>query len=315
MRLTSLLLVVIGVVAVFALAMLPVVARGHSPRTLDDQVEWIADRWTAWLLEDCGEALALETLAGPRKELVEGLKARFDAPLTSHEFARVEGCMMGSVDGYRPDWLPLELELRKDVRLNLFMLDYYLAHPMVDEHKARLGGARVFDEVLRQVAEVFYLVQEDLLAELLPSAEDPDRMRPAILAGVLMGGPQQVLYVISDPTKPMFKRPFTPEEMADLRATAKRAAQQARPHLEDMLPVPTEVEFHVVAYLAANETATAMARIFWDEWPPMLSADEQRRLDEAMAERGRTMTPTINSDSLLEESERRLDEAMAERGL
>jgi len=305
----------IVLVAALALAIVPVLARGPGPRTLEEQVEWIADRWTAWLLDDCGEALALETLAGPRKELVEGLRARFDAPLTSQEFARVSGCMMGSVDGYRPDWLPLELELRKGVRLNLFMLDHYLAQPVVDEHKARLGGARVVDEVRKQVAEVFYLVQEELLAELLPLAEDPDTMRPAILAGVLMGGPQHVLYVISDPTKPMFKRPFTPEEMADLRATAKWAAQQARPRLESMLPVPTEVEFDTVAYLAAYEVTRAMWQVFWDEWPPMLSADEQRRLDEAMAERGRTSEPTISSESLLEESERRLDEAIAERGL
>lgn len=290
----------IVLVAALALAIVPVLARGHGPRTLEEQVEWIADSWTAWLLDDCGEALALETLAGPREELVEGLRARFDAPLTSQEFATVEGCMMGSVDGYSPDWLPLELELRKGVRLNLFMLDHYLAQPVVDENKARLGGARVVDEVRKQVAEVFYLVQEDLFAELLPLAEDPDTMRPAILAGVLMGGPQHVLYVISDPTKPMFKRPFTPEEMAELRARAKWAVQQARPRLESR-PVLTGAEFQGVADLAAYEVTKAMWQVFWNEWPPMLSADEQRTLDEAMAERGRTMKSTITYESLLEE--------------
>ena len=278
----------LGLVAVVALAVVPVLARDDGPRTVEEQAECIGESWAAWLWDDCGEALAPETIAGPREELVEGLKARlkvrFEAPLNSEEYAVVKGCMMKGVDGYSASYLPLELELRAMVRQDLYDLDYYLAHPTLDHE--------IYTQVVQQAAEVLYVAQESLLAELMPFAPDADNGRRLILSGVLLGGVQPVVLLIGSPG-PMFKRPYTPEEMAGLRAAAKRAAAEARAQLEDDAlqleamadPEVVELNLHGTASYAAQQVFLALRQVFWDERPPVLSEEEQRELDEATAAR------------------------------
>jgi len=288
------LVVVAGIVlvAALALAIMPVLARSGGPRTVEEQAEWIGETWAAWLWDDCGETLAPETIAGPREELVEGLKARLEAPLNSEQYAMVQSCMMGGVDGYAPTRPPLELELRQSVRQNLYKVDWYLAHPEPD--------TELWTEVGGQVSEVFYVAQEALLAELMPLAPDPDTGRRAVLSGVLLGGVQHVLPLIGSVTIPMFKRPYTPEEMADLRAVAKRAAQWARADLEGDLVELGQSRPYVVspgalesaASRGAQETANALRQVFWDEWPPFLSVQEQRQLEEARVARSSQRGPT-----------------------
>lgn len=285
---------VAGVVllAALALVIVPVYSRGDAPRTVEEQAESIADTWAAWLWDDCGEALAPETIAGSREELVEGLKARYEAPLTTEQFALIQASMLSGVDGYSATYPPLELELRETVRRNLFKLDYYLAHPFPDSEMSY--------QVLKQVAEIFDCFQEDLLASLLPLAEDAERARPPIVAGVLRGGVQEVLPLITDPTTPMFKRLFTAEEMANISAAATAHAQQARANLEatprsDQDFSLGDADFFAVSSNAAHQTANALRRVFWDEWPPMLSADEERQLAEAIGERIRNLRLTTTS--------------------
>jgi len=276
--------VVIALMVWTALA-LPTATSAELPRTVEEQAEFIADTWAAWLWDDCGDALAPETIAGPREELVEGLKARLEAPLNSEQYAMVSGCMMGSVDGYTPIMLPLELELRRDVRVNLYHLDYYLAHPRPDPRIRRQVGV--------QVAEVFYLLQQELIAELAPRTEDPEAAAKTIAGSIFWDGHQLVLGNLMSRTTPVFKRPFTEDEMARLRARVSAIVQPCGQRLEQDLgehptsgsPFVQAVYVETQAGPAASSLASELQGVFWGERPPMLSPREQQLLDEAMAAR------------------------------
>ena len=303
-------LVLMGV-GLWAVMAPPTAMAAELPRTVEEQAEKIGDSWAAWLIEDCGDALPLEALAGPREELVEGVKDLVHEPLTMQEFSIVERCMMSGLGIYTPRRPPHELELRRDVRTNLYNLDYYLANP-----RPLLGEAhslsedpylQVWEEVAGQIAELFYLLQGELTAELAPMMEDPEAAGKAIAGGVLKGGFQLALPNLMSPTTPVFKRPLTEEEMEYLRTGIGEIARRAGDFLEDRLATstvlvhselfgdqlatvhtPREATAEDVggeAGVAASSLAGAMQRVYWDERPPMLSADEQEALQEALAAR------------------------------
>ena len=310
-------LVLMGV-GLWALLAPPTAMAAALPRTVEEQAERIGDLWAAWLIEDCGEALPLETIAGPQEELVEGLKGLFEQALTLQEFSVVEGCMMSGVDGYTPRHPPHELELRRDVRTNLYNLDYYLANPPPDTGEAhRLSEdpyAQVQQQVGFQVAELFYLLQRDLIAELAPSTEDPEAAAKTIAGAVFVNGQALVVLNLYRPRSGVFKRPLTEEEMEGLRAAAWEIVQaSARSFEQGLGPSPEFGQANQLKHEAgpaASLLATMIQRIYWDERPPMLSAEEQRTLDEALATRYSAEEPILSEElTLFDEWFRVWDEA------
>lgn len=281
--------VVIGLGLRAALA-LPTMAT-ELPRTVEEQAEWMGDFWAAWLIEDCGDALPLEAIAGPREELVEGLKARLREPLSIQYFDMVSGCMMGGVDGYTASRPPHELEVRRDVRRNLYNLDWFLSHPPDVTGEARGvsedPSLQVWREVGGQVAELFYLLQRDLIADLAPRTEDPEAAAKTIAGAVFLSGHQLVLVNLLSPTTRVFKRALTVEEMEGLRERVREIVQLCGENFgQDMgLEFGQAIALRHEAGPAASSLATAMQRVYWNERPPMLSRQEQEALDEALAAR------------------------------
>ncbi len=88
-------LLVLAAVGLCATLALPRAMAAELPRTVEEQAEWIADFWAAWLIEDCGEAHPPEAIAGPRQELVQGVKDLVHEPLSIEQFSIVQRCMMG----------------------------------------------------------------------------------------------------------------------------------------------------------------------------------------------------------------------------
>jgi len=282
-------------VGLWALLAAPTAMAAELPRTVEEQAEKIGVLWAAWLIEDCGEALPLEAIAGPRQELVEGVKDLVHEPLTIEQFCIVERCMMGGVDGYTPRRPPHELELRRDVRTNLYNLDYYLANPLPQTGEARGLSEDPFlqvrHEVGGQIAELFYLLQRGLTAELAPLMEDPEAAGNPIAGGIFSQGYQLVLANLLSPATPVFKRPLTSEEMENLRAYVGELVQASSHSLQEQLSWlqtprgPNAQDLYHQAVLAASSVAAATQGVYWDERPPMLSAGEQQALQEAMAAR------------------------------
>jgi hypothetical protein len=273
---------------------LPTAMAAELPRTVEEQADWIADFWAAWLSEDCGDALPLDVIAGPRQELVQGLKDLVHGPLTIEQFWIVQRCMMGGVDRYTPRRPPLELELCRDVRTNLYNLERYLANPLPQTGKAR-GPSEdpslaVSEQVSFQIAELFQLLQEGLTAQLGPIIGDRDAARNKVAGAIFMQGYQLVLPNLLSPTTRVFKRPLTSEEMENLRAHVAELVQASPDSLQERLSwfqtprEPNAQDLYHPAVLAASSLAHAIQTVYWAERPPMLSAEEQRALDEALDE-------------------------------
>ncbi len=221
------------------------------------------------------------------------MEARLRGPLSMQHFDMVLACMMRGVDGYTPSRPPFELELRRDVRTNLYNLDWFLAHPPDITGEARgldeSESLTVWQEVGGQVAELFYLLQRDLIAELTPEAEDPAAAAKTIAATVFLNGQQLVLANLYSPTTRVFKRPLSSEEMDGLRVRVGAAvASSAQVFERAMAEAPQfgqTVALQQAVGPAASSLAAAIQGVYWAEWPPMLSPAEQQALDEALAAR------------------------------
>lgn len=297
-------LLVLAAVGLCATLALPRAVAAELPRTVEEQADWIADFWAAWLIEDCGEALPLEVIAGPREELVQGLKDLVHEPLSIQQFTIVQRCMMGGVDGYTARRPPHELELRRDVRTNLYNLGYYLANPLPQTGEARGLSEDPFMQVRHevgfQIAELFYLLQRDLIAELAPMIADPDAAERTIAGAIFLDGYQLVLANFLSPATAVFKRPLTSEEMENLRAYVGELVQASPQSLQEdaswLQRDPNAQDLYDQAVVAASSLAAAMQGVYWAERPPMLSPEEQaalqEALDEALAARHSAREPT-----------------------
>ncbi len=326
--------VLIGV-GLWAVLALPTAMAAGLPRTVEEQAERIGDLWETWLIEECGDALAPEAIAGPREELVVGAKDLVHEPLTMQEFSIVERCMLPEIGSYTPSRPPHDLELRRDVRMNLYNLEDYLTRPRPkagvvygDEDE----WLRLRDQVGGQVAELFFLLQRDLVAELAPMIEDPEEAGKAIAAGLFLYGYHPVVLAQSAPTTTILKGALTVQEMEDLRARIPEIVLAQCEHLEERLATSTVLvhselfgdqlatvhtpreataeDLRSAAGLAAQNLAGGIHAVYCNEWPPMLSADEQRTLDEALATRYSAEEPIVWEElTLFDEWFRVWDEA------
>jgi len=318
------LMVLIGL-GLWAALVLPAGAAAELPRTVEEQAESIGDTWAAYLSEEYGEALPAEAIRGPREELVEGVKGLVHERLTMREFSIVERCMLPEMGSYTPSRPPHELELRRDVRMNLYNLDYYLANP-----RPLLGEAhsmsedpylQVSSEVGGQIAELFFLLQRDLVAELAPMIEDREEAGKAIAAGLYVYGYQHVARTQSAPTTSILKRALTVQEMEELRARIPEIVLGECGSLEEGLATSTVLvhselfgdqlatvqtpreataeDLRGAAGLAAQTFAAEIHAVYWNEWPEMLSGEEQRTLDEALATRYSGEEPIVSEELTL----------------
>jgi len=210
------------------------------------------------------------------------------------------------VDGYTPRRPPLELELRRDVRTNLYNLEYYLANPLPQTGEARGLSEDPFMQVRHevgfQIAELFHLLQEGLTAQLAPMIADPDAAERTIAGAIFEQGYQLVLANFLSPATPVFKRPLTSEEMENLRAHVGELVQASPESLQEQLSWlqrprdPNAHDLYGQAMLAASSLAYATQSFYWAERPPMLSPEEQEALqealDEALAARHSAQEPT-----------------------
>jgi hypothetical protein len=275
------------------MCLLAVPVQGAIPSTAADQARWLADLVASGLQQQYGSEVAPETVAAGQAELIEGLPRILPRPLTPWELVQFQAVLCddgGPVSA--SDVAPVEMGLRRSIRLRIAWLQDYLPRPALTDDDRGL--------IDRQLGELAELLRAGLVADLSPGFADEEAANAIIACDVTNLFSRPAGRLIASAVGPYFKRPFSPEEMRSLEQLVTRVVADARARWErakeraaSLSPgASLEVADLVVATGAPIASFTrAAAAMQWPE-PVVLSPAEQdlwrRQLEARRGENGGT---------------------------
>lgn len=198
---------------------LPTAMAAQLPRTVSEQADWCAELFVARVCEDCDMQVPQALTAGPREELVRGMKRTLSAPLTMEELLGFAQWLTSGLP-CSPGELPFELQLRAKVRAGVGRLSAYLT----EERPDFVEGC----EVLGQLGALLEFLEESLEEELAGVVSDERGAARTIGASIFAFSAWPTVSELADPFSPAGKRLLTEEELAALQERASYWARGAR---------------------------------------------------------------------------------------
>jgi hypothetical protein len=198
------------------------------PTTLDAQASWLADCMAADLSERYGQAVRPEVLAAARGELAQGFRS-LGRPLTVRELAEFQALLFDDLGPLAPtDQPPVEMGLRRDLRIALHWLRDYLARPALQAQERMM--------LERQLAYLVERFRQSLTERLGSTFSDREAVASVIATDVWNLVSRRFAALMGARLSPYLKRPFSSEEMRWLMDRASQIAADARARWDDAGP-------------------------------------------------------------------------------
>ncbi len=197
----------------------PVYAQAPLPTTVNDQVTYLADRYANGLALRFGDTLSSTGISTNRTALVSGLNSLLTKPFSPQEL--LELGQWAERQGSEMADEPVDAELPPVTRSLLNDVKEYLARPPAADSRTHWLAVRA---VLAQTGTIFDALRKEMAAQWADVTPEADAK-----AGQAIASQTQLLNAAAySRISPYLKRPFTPAEMEELIASARKTAQEQR---------------------------------------------------------------------------------------